>query len=182
MKTDKVTDAKLIKEYQSGNKTVITELVKRWHLTFCNKAYWVVKDPDLAKDIAQESWKNIIAKINDLKNVDSFVSWALRIVYNNAIDAVNDIKKERFKQQNYINEQSKDVETYDENLELKKKLLNAINQLPEQQKLVIKLFYLEEYSIREISKTMTISMGTTKSRLFHAREKLKTILKANNWQ
>jgi len=28
-------------------------LVKKWHLTFCKKALWIVKDPDLAKDIAQ---------------------------------------------------------------------------------------------------------------------------------
>jgi len=46
-----------------------------------------------------------------------------------------------------------------------------------QQQMVIKLFYTEEYSLKEISKTLNISVGTTKSRLFHAREKLKQILK-----
>ncbi len=67
-KNHNVSDAILVVEYQSGNKKVLAQLVKRWHKTFCNKAYWLVKDKDVAKDIAQESWKTIINKLLNLKN------------------------------------------------------------------------------------------------------------------
>ena len=66
---------------------------------------------------------------------------------------------------------------YDEKKKLKVALLDAIKQLPVQQQEVLKLFYTEDYSLKEISQLLHISVGTTKSRLFHAREKLKLILK-----
>ena len=63
-KKEQLIDSKLILEYQSGNGKALNMLIKRWHKSFCNKAFWVVKDADLAKDIAQDSWSTIINKIN----------------------------------------------------------------------------------------------------------------------
>ena len=56
-------------------------------------------------------------------------------------------------------------------------LLKAIKTLPAHQQMVIRLFYAEDYSLKDISNTLNISEGTAKSRLYHAREKLKLILK-----
>ena len=50
MKRDKTIDAKLVTQYLSGNANALTELVKRWHKLFCEKAYWLVKDVDVAKN------------------------------------------------------------------------------------------------------------------------------------
>ena len=61
-------------------------------------------------------------------------------------------------------------------------LLKAIKKLPEQQQIVIRLFYVEDYTLKEISEILNISIGTAKSRLFHAREKLKLILKNRNYE
>lgn len=69
-----------------------------------------------------------------------------------------------------------DVEI-DTNEALKVKLLKTIKTLPETQQIVIRLFYMQDYSLKEISAILNISEGTVKSRLFHAREKLKQILK-----
>ncbi|WP_055443170.1 RNA polymerase sigma factor [Lacinutrix himadriensis] len=182
MKIDKRSDAKLVLAFQSGDKKALATLVKRWHLTFCKKAFWLVKDADVAKDIAQDSWQTIIAKIDTLKDTSSFGSWALRIVYSTSLDVLRTKNSERFKQEEYVKNQEVIVEDNNENTTLKRKLLLAIQDLPEQQQQVIKLFYLEEYSLKEISKTLDISLGTAKSRLFYAREKLKTILKNRNYE
>ena len=53
----------------------------------------------------------------------------------------------------------------------------AISELSENQQMVLRLFYKEDYSLNEMSDILEISVGTVKSRLFHAREELKTILK-----
>jgi RNA polymerase sigma factor (sigma-70 family) len=53
----------------------------------------------------------------------------------------------------------------------------AILSLPANQQVVLRLFYTEGYSLNEISDILEIAVGTVKSRLFHGREKLKTILK-----
>ncbi|WP_299114178.1 RNA polymerase sigma factor [uncultured Winogradskyella sp.] len=79
-------DTSLIQRLQSGDKSALAFLVKKWHKLFCEKAYWLVRDKDVAKDIAQESWLVIINKINELKNPEQFKYWAYRIVVNKSTD------------------------------------------------------------------------------------------------
>ena len=65
---------------------------------------------------------------------------------------------------------------------LKRKLLNAIQDLPKGKQDIIRLFYVEEYSLKEISSFLQIPIGTVKSRLFKAREKLKSIMKSYSYE
>jgi RNA polymerase sigma-70 factor (ECF subfamily) len=178
LKFNKRIDAKLVESYQSGNKEALAKLVKRWHLTFCKKAFWIVKDADIAKDIAQDTWQTIMTKIDSLQDTCNFSGWASRIVYSKSLDVLRKASSERIKQQAYANDNFVTTEEFtNENNNLKKKLLLAIQNLPEQQQIVIKLFYTEDYSLKEISKTLNISIGTAKSRLYYAREKLKNDIK-----
>lgn len=177
-KKSKITDELLIKQYQSGNKKALALLVKKWHKQFCNKAFWLVKDADLAKDIAQESWRTIIKKLDQLKEPKYFGSWALRIVYTKSLDVINANNKTRKHLENYY--YSKQVEEKQNNADnnSNQKLLKAVYTLPEHQQTVIRLFYVQDYSLKDISDILGVSVGTVKSRLFHARERLKLILKA----
>ncbi len=78
---------------------------------------------------------------------------------------------------NTIEDSSSD--NYDEKIN---QILTEIKGLPVPQQLVIRLFYLEERSIYEISQLLNISTGTVKSRLFHAREKLKKSIKNKSYE
>ena len=177
-KTNKIVDGWLVLQYQSGNEKALALLVKRWHKKMCSKAYWVTKDTAVSKDIAQDSWKTIINKIHKLKDPNSFGSWALTIVYRKSIDLVNSNKKENDKLHQYHYEQDVIVTNEQTNTDdLKKALLEAIQSLSEYHQMVVNLFYVEEYSLKQIAEILDISIGTAKSRLFHAREKLKQILK-----
>ena len=176
-------DAKLIEDYLLGDKKALALLVKRWHLEFCRKALWIVKDTDLAKDIAQDSWQVIIDKIETLKDANSFKSWAMRIVYTKSLDELRRISKERINKEEVKQEQKiENDELIQESIVLKIALKKAINRLPLNQQHVIKLFYVESYSLKEIAAILKISLGTTKSRMFHAREKLKEQLKKTNYE
>lgn len=53
----------------------------------------------------------------------------------------------------------------------------GIRQLPPARRIILEMFYLENLSLREISKVLNVPEGTIKSRLFYARENLKKILK-----
>jgi len=171
------TDSQLIREYREGDKQSLALLVKRWHKEFCLKAFYVVKDAEDAKDIAQDSWRTILDKIDDLEKPERFRSWSMRIVYTKSIDLL------RYKQKNlHFN---KSYENYVKELghsnvddnRIKEVLKKSIQLLPIAQQTVLKLFYLQEYTLKEIAEILTIKYGTVKSRLFHARETLKTILK-----
>ncbi|MBN4057928.1 RNA polymerase sigma factor [Olleya sp. AH-315-K02] len=181
MKSKDTIDGWLVLQYQSGNDKALPLLVKRWHKKFCSKAFWITKDKDVSKDIAQESWKTILSKIHNLNDPNSFGSWALTIVYRKSIDLMksNKIKMDKLNQYQY--EQESIIKTKEvDNVDLKKALLEAIKSLSEQHQMVINLFYVEDYSLQQISEILDISVGTAKSRLFHAREKLKTIIKNMN--
>lgn len=182
-KEQRKLDGELVLEYQTGNLDALNLLVKRWHKLFCKQAFWIVKDSDVAKDVAQDSWNTIINKIEKLKDPNSFGNWALRIVNNKSIDVVNTKNRKSIKDEIYKYEQKVFEIEEEYNLELLKyRLLETINKLPEHQQKVIKLFYIQDYSLKEIADILKISVGTVKSRLFHAREKLKLILKHRNYE
>jgi len=170
-------DEILVSRFKAGDNSALNELVKKWHGKFCAKALWITKDAEMSKDLAQDSWKVIIDKIQDLKQNNKFGAWALRIVYSKSFDALRNKNKERL-QQARIKHELKIKQIPDtENVELRQQMLKSIESLSVEKQEIIKLFYLEDYTLKEISKILDISEGTVKSRLFHAREQLKKLLK-----
>ena len=100
-------DAKLVIAYQSGNKKAMALLVNRWHVQFCKFAYWYVKDVDVAKDIAQDSWAIIYKKLDTLEQPEKFKSWAISIVNIKAIDWIRATGRELNKLHVFYDEKPK---------------------------------------------------------------------------
>jgi RNA polymerase sigma-70 factor (ECF subfamily) len=174
--TDKIVDGLLVLQYRSGSKKALTVLVKRHHPKLCRHAYWYTQDLDAAKDIAQDCWGIIIRKVGGLRDPNRFGSWALRIVTRRSLDYVNKNSRERTSLKEFNG--NKDTETPNGERELDlDKLRTALKGLAGAQQQVLHLFYMEEYSLKEIGAILEIPTGTVKSRLYHAREKLKTIIK-----
>jgi len=181
---EKIFDALLVKECQSGNNRAVTLLVKRWHVKLCSQAYWYTKDAAVAKDIAQDGWGVILKSIGSLKDPYSFGSWAMRIVVRKSIDWLRKQKTETNQLKLYHESTIiPDVDLNNGANDHKHILLrSAIKALPEEQQLVLHMFYIHEQSLREISTQLKIPTGTVKSRLFTAREKLKQLLKNRNYE
>ena len=181
-KTNKIVDSWLVLNYQSGHKKSLAILVKRWHAKFCKQAFYYTKDIDVAKDIAQESWRVIINKVHTLKETNKFGSWGLAIVTRKSIDWLRKEQRDFNNLKEYY-ESARAINNSDIlDLTEGQKLKQAIEALSNGQKIVIRLFYLEAYSISEICEILNLSKGTVKSRLFYAREKLKTIIKHRNYE
>lgn len=175
----KIEDAWLVTQYCEGHKSAMAVLVKRWHKKFCIQAYRYSNDHDIAKDIAQDAWITILKNIDALENPNKFGSWGLSIVTKKSIDWYRKSKRVQDKKQEIISKTDASLEEEEllSNQTIKEKLKLAIGSLSEEQQSVLKLFYIESYNLIEISKMLHISKGTVKSRLYYAREKLKTILK-----
>lgn len=174
----KIFEGLLVLQYRSGNKKAFSLLVKRYNTKMCNHAYWFTYDKDIAKDIVQDSWGIILKKLPYLKKPNSFGSWAIQIVTRKSIDHLNKTSRVREKLKDYYEPiVDNDLDNKESDLI---KVYGAIKGLPQDQQIVLRLFYLEEYSLKEISEILNKSAGTVKSRLYHAREKLKTILKNRN--
>lgn len=180
--TNKTFDSLLVLQCQSGSKKAAAILVKRWHVKLCKQAYWYTRDLEISKDIAQDSWSIIFFKIKTLKDSSSFGSWALTIVTRNAINWLRRQKKELEHLDTYKEYSSNSVEDSEQdNSDTIILLKDSIKKLPDTQQMVLNLFYVEEYSVKQIGNILNVSTGTVKSRLFTAREKLKLILKNKNY-
>jgi len=175
MRAQKVFDGLLVREYQTGNKKALDQLVKRYHRRLCKHAYWYVKDIAIAQDVVQDSWKVILNKLDSLREPNSFGSWAMRIVSRKALNYLksNSLRTEKLAGNITYTENTSQTDERESSISAVK---SAIAELPLNQQIVLKLFYTQEHSLKEISAILEISVGTVKSRLYNAREKLKLIL------
>jgi len=176
-KKEDISDGELVIQYVAGNQQALAMLVKRFHKTFCNHAYWIVKDAEVAKDIAQDSWKLIIDKVETLQNPARFKNWALRIVHSKSIDWTRDKAKQQQQKQAYKVTKSIHELPLADTSQVKQELKVAITKLSLSQQQVVRLFYIHDLSLKEIASVLKISIGTAKSRLYHAREQIKKQLK-----
>ena len=98
-------------------------------------------------------------------------------MYTKAIDRIKLLHKERNSIDSIGSLDTNNHESEDKKSVVQQRLLDAIHKLPKEKQDIIRLFYKEGYSINEISTFLDIPKGTVKSRLFKAREKLKSIIK-----
>ena len=169
MDKDKIFDSLLVMDIIKGKKHAFELLVKRWNKKLMLYAFRICQNKENSKDIAQEAWFDIVKGIHKLKNKEKVGSWMLSIVHNKSIDLINQQKKRKKIEFN--------VEQESDNGDQEVDIRSAIKNLSVDHKSILSLFYLEGLTIREISSIMNIAPGTIKSRLFYARESLKTILK-----
>lgn len=172
----KIFDGLLVLQYRSGAKKALNLLVRKYHNKLCKHSYSYTNDIDASKDIVQDCWSIMINKLDSLNDPNLFGSWAFRIVTRKSLDFVNKRKRDKVKLEEYVRI-TVVFDPIEKNKERIEKLLNGIQSLPKDQQVVLRLFYLESYSLKEMSEILEIATGTVKSRLFHAREKLKIILK-----
>lgn len=120
---------------------------------------------DLVQDLMMKFWqmKDNLANLN-------IKSYALKCVKN---ECLNKLKHETVKQ-NFADFQIHRNELYKmETNNLKEKILEFINALPEKQKLVIHLKDVEEYEVSEISEILEIEENAVRVNLMRARQKVK---------
>lgn len=130
---------------------------------------------DDAQDNLQDGFIIIFKKIEQFSNKGSFEGWAKKIMVNNALQKYKGIRYFEI-----IHENIPDVfiEVDDENIPIEY-LMQIIQDLPDQYRLVFSLFVLDSYSHKEIAEMLKISIGTTKSNLSRARLILKEKIEAH---
>jgi RNA polymerase sigma-70 factor (ECF subfamily) len=142
-----------------------------------------MKNEDDAKDVFQEAFIIVFQKISQYKFEGSFEGWMKRIFINKLIEALNKKKKETFFLD--VFDPEKDIIEEEEAMEIipisQEKLLEYIQALPDQYRMVFNLYVFEKMKHREIATLLHISEGTSKSNLNRAKGILqKKILKVIN--
>ena len=172
--SDKAFDALLVVQIQNGDLKGFNLLVQRWNNKLLRHATRHVKNWAIAQDVVQNSWMAIMKGIRTLKEPRHFGPWAMRIVYFKAVDHLRKQKKEQSIHDPYQVQHPEDPRL--------QSVLEGLTGLPDNHKLMLTLFYLDEIPVAEIAYILNIPPGTVKSRLYHAREHLKKQLKSVRYE
>lgn len=133
-----------------------------------------MKNEDDAKDVFQEAFVIAFQKMNQYRFEGSFEGWLKRIFINKLIETLNKRKRDVLFSdeihQDYSVEEEADMDSASIPQE---KLLELIQQLPDQYRLVFNLYFFEEMKHKEIASLLNISEGTSKSNLNRAKSNLQ---------
>lgn len=160
---------KLISECQKNQPKAQEQLYRLFEKKFFGLCLKYSSSYADAQDNFQEGFLIIFRKINQYSGKGSFEGWAKRILINNALQKYKGV---RFMEVLNDNIPDVDVEIDEGELSLDY-LLQIIQELPDQYRIVFSLYVLDDYSHQEISEMLSISTGTTKSNLHRARLILK---------
>lgn len=143
-----------------------------------------MKNEDDAKDVFQEAFIIVFQKISQYKFEGSFEGWLKRIFINKLIETLNKKKKESFFL-DVFDPETDEIE--EEELGIipisQEKMLEYIQDLPDQYRMVFNLYVFEKMKHKEIAKLLQISEGTSKSNLNRAKRILqKRILTVLNFK
>ncbi len=178
-RTNQVFEELLVLNARNGDAQAINLLVKRWNGRIRNQVYRHTQNAEVSGDISQEVWIAIFKSINTLQDVRKFGVWALSIASRKAIDWIrrNQIDRKREGIREMVATEMAEYSGDDQEM-LIRRLRQALKSLPEDQRVILSLYYLEELTVPDIATILSIPAGTVKSRLYYARENLKQIIKA----
>jgi len=179
------SDEQLLTCYAEGRRDALDELFRRYRLASYRVAYRLLGHEADALDAVQEGFIKALTHLGGFQGRSSFKTWLLRVVSNAALD----LGRQRGRRETLSIEGSSPRDgdgvqplTPDltalglERQDLRRLLNEALATLPEVQRRTFVLHTDGELSYREVAEVMDISIGTVMSRLYYARQKLRTYL------
>ncbi|MFT5920292.1 MAG: RNA polymerase sigma factor (sigma-70 family) [Granulosicoccus sp.] len=170
-----------IEQVLDGNVNAYEHLVNRHKGMVHTIAMRIVRNQEDAEEVTQDTFLKAFQKLSTFKGGSKFSTWLYRITYNVAVS------KTRKKQLDTADMEDETLANLDLNStsdtldglkkeEQKRYIDSAIEQLPEDQSLILTLFYLNENSIEEIVEITKMTAGNVKVKLHRARKKLLGLL------
>lgn len=173
----------MVRGLQNGDPDAATKLYE----TFQSDIYYFIlktvnNDRELAEDLTQDTFIEILETVDKLQEPAAFVTWSKQIAYHKCT-AYFRKRKELLADENEDGYSVFDtIEEYREEFipdaaldheDLKQTIIKMINDLPEEQKSAILLRYFNEISVKEIADIQGVTEGTVKSRLNYGRKSIK---------
>ena len=169
-------DEMLVVMAQSGDRNAAERLAKRWYPRLARAARRYVGDADEAEALAQECWLGIARGLSRLRDPTRFAPWAFGILRRLGADRIAKAVRER----KHLDADAELEGCIPARQDDRAAIAQAFALLPPDQRFAAHLHFVEGLTLREIAQVQAIAEGTAKSRLFHARRKLKAALSPSN--
>lgn len=177
----------LVQKARENDQEALTEIYKISSPAVYKTIRVLIKDEDTVYDILQDTYVKAFTRLNQLQNPDKLIPWLKMIANNLAKDWLKKSKPVFFTDI-YGGEELEDI-PFEESIEdvrselnpemamdqqeAKRLVMEILDHLPEDQRVVIGMFYYEEMSVKDIAQTLGVSENTVKSRLSYGRRKIK---------
>lgn len=185
----KHADLELIERCRLGDERAYAELIHRYQGTVYNICRRLARDPDEARDLAQEAFVRTFSRLDRFDPVYPFSAWLFKITANLCIDHLRRRRLQtcsldeplegdggRFSRQ--VEDQGERPDRACERLEMREQVWEAVDQLPPHYRMILVMRHQEDLSYEEIAAALEIPLGTVKARIHRARESLRAHLQA----
>ena len=186
--SDEISNSELVRKSQLGDKAAFEQLVIRHQDLVFSLAYKLTGNREMANDVAQEAFIRAWKAIEKFRGDSTFSTWIYRITVNTAWTL-----RKKAKKHNTLNiddtyepiviDEKKDPELVAINSDLSSVLINALDKIPIEQRIIVELKNIEGRSHKEIADYLDISVTAAKVRLHRAHQKLRQILEeVERWE
>ncbi len=176
-------ELKLIQIAQKGDSQALEALLLKYEKKVYNVAYRFMGNEADAYDMAQDSLIKIYKGIRAFRLEASFSSWVYRVTVNTCLDELRKRKKAPISLDSTLesgalieDKTGMTPEVHALNIESREDIQKAINTLSADHRVTVVLRDIQGLSYEEIADSLSISIGTVKSRLNRGRQRLKEIL------
>lgn len=174
-------EARLAEEAHRGNRQAFGELVQRYERRLVRVIQQFVKSPELAEDLAQETFLKVYERLDLFDPSRRFGPWLFRIGVNTTMDYLRRQKRRGwwtlFSDRKL--EKAPDPATPDPrlNLDLQQEVEAILEQIPENYRIVLMLRDLQNFSSSEVATMLGRKESTIRWRLAEARTMFQEIWK-----
>ena len=173
-------DEELMSQFQKGNENAYIELVNRYRNKLINFVFGYLGDKELSEDVIQDTMLKLYQKRHYYREIAKFSTWIYTIARNTRIDW---LRKQNRQNPDLLNAE----DLYDERenptplsslsqIRTKKLIAEHLSQLPVEQSEVLQLMYFQGQSGQQVANTLDLPLGTVKSRIRLAMNKMKLAL------
>ncbi len=187
MNAQVLSDQVLLNNYLSGDRNAISSLIERHNRRVRDYINMLVKNHDLAEDIAQEAFIKAVRVIDEGRYTDNgkFLSWILRIAHNLVIDH---FRAQRQNKTVLETDAGYDVlgtlkfaeHTIEDALvseQIERDVRALVELLPDEQREVVMMRYFAGLSFKDIAEQTNVSINTALGRMRYALINLRRMIK-----
>lgn len=143
-----------------------------------NTAIRILKDSFEAEDIMQEAFLTAFTKMDSYKGEVAFGAWLKRIVVNKSINQLRKNNRYEMAKMEIIPEDEIEEESFETNKLDPKMILNTIQGLKENYRIILTLHLIEGFDYEEIQQILNYTNENVRTTILRAKNKLKQVLLA----
>ena len=170
-------EALLVRRLAAGETRAFEELYRIYHPRLTRFLINILRRPHLVEEALDDTMMVVWRRPGSFTGASKVSTWIFAIAYRTALKALSRLDEpQEDLDADHRPSPDLDPEQALGGRQVQKLLLNAMDKLSSDHRVVVDLTYYHEAGYREIAEIMNCPVGTVKTRMFHARQKLKDLL------